>query len=91
MSVVDDKLLKSSIKLVKFMDKEADKLLPQEIVDVVKLHSKLAVGSAWIPIPGADIAAGAATIWGMYVRINNKIRIAFRRKCNEINWIWCSY
>ena len=71
MSVVDDKLLKSSIKLVKFMDKEADKLLPQEIVDVVKLHSKLAVGSAWIPIPGADIAAGAATIWGMYVRINN--------------------
>ena len=41
MSVVDDKLLKSSIKLVKFMDKEADKLLPQEIVDVVKLHSKI--------------------------------------------------
>ena len=77
MSVVDEKLLRSSFNLVKLLDKEADKLLPQEIVEVVKLHSKLAVGSAWIPIPGADIAAGAATIWGMYVRINNKIGLPF--------------
>ena len=53
------------------------KSLPQEIVDVVKLHSKLAVGSAWIPVPGADMAAGAASIWGMYIRINNKIDLSF--------------
>ena len=37
----------------------------------------MAVGSAWIPIPGADVAAGAAAIWGMYVRINNKLSIPF--------------
>lgn len=69
----EDKILKVAIKLAGFLDKNADKMLPKEIVGVVKLHSKLAVGSAWIPIPGADVAAGAATIWGMYVRINNKI------------------
>lgn len=74
---VDDKLLKNAHKLVELMDKTADKVLPQEIVDVVKLHSKIAVGSAWIPIPGADIAAGAATIWGMYIRINSKLGIPF--------------
>ena len=55
----DQKLLKMSIKLVKLFDKMADESLPRQIVDVVKLHSKLAVGSAWIPVPGADIAAGA--------------------------------
>ena len=54
-------LLKTSIKLVKLLDKGADTMLPQQIVDVVKLHSKLALGSAWIPVPGADVAAGAAS------------------------------
>lgn len=76
--MVDEELLSVAKELVKLMDKEADKLLPKEIVDVVKLHSKLAVGSAWIPVPGADIAAGAANIWGMYIRINNKINIPFK-------------
>lgn len=74
---IDGKLLKSSVKLVKLMDKAADQALPSEIAGVVKLHSKLAVGAAWVPIPGADIVAGAATIWGMYVRINNKLGIPF--------------
>lgn len=74
---VDEKLLKSAVKLVQLMDKTADKNLPQEIANVVKLHSKLAVGSSFIPVPGADIAAGAASIWGMYVRINSKLGIPF--------------
>ena len=68
-------LMHVAIELVKILDKTADSTLPKEIVDVVKLHSKLAVGSAWIPIPGADVAAGAANIWGMYARINGKIGI----------------
>jgi len=63
-------------KLMGHMDNVADQVIPQQIVDVVKLHSKLAVGSAWIPIPGADMAAGAASIWGMYIRINNKIGLS---------------
>ena len=47
--------------------------MPQEIADVVKLHAKIVVGSAWIPVPGADVAAGAANIWTMYLRINSKL------------------
>lgn len=66
-------LYEAATALVDALDKSAEKLLPQEIVDVVTLHSKLAVGSSIIPIPGVDVAAGATTIWGMYIRINNKI------------------
>lgn len=73
----DKSLLKMAIKLVKALDKTADETLPQQIVDVVKLHSKLAVGSAWIPVPGVDVAASAASIWGMYARINGKIDLPF--------------
>ena len=47
---IDGKLLSSSYKLVKLMDKTADNNLPRDIADVVKLHSKLAVGSALIPV-----------------------------------------
>lgn len=68
-------LIHVSVELVKLLDKTADATLPTQIVDVVKLHSKLAVGSAWIPVPGADVAAGAANIWSMYARINNKVDI----------------
>lgn len=71
-------LVDVAYNLVQLMDKGADTYLPQEIVDVVKLHSKLAVGSAWIPVPGADVAAGAANIWGMYIRINNKINLPLK-------------
>lgn len=71
-------ILRTSIKLVKLLDKGADSMLPRQIVDVVKLHSKLALGSAWIPIPGVDMAAGAASIWGMYIRINNKIGVTVK-------------
>lgn len=70
-------LLKAAVKLCGLMNKAADSALPDEIAGVVKLHSGLAVGSAWIPIPGADVAAGAANIWGMYVRINKKLGIPF--------------
>ena len=70
---IDARLLDTAVELCKFLDKQADKLLPQEIAGVVKTHSKLAVASAWVPIPGADVAAGAVTIWTMYGRINSKI------------------
>ena len=56
---IDKKLLESCQDLVQYMDMAADACLPQEIANVVKLHSKLAVGAAWIPVPGADMAAGA--------------------------------
>lgn len=59
--------------LVEALDKEAEQYLPKQIVDVVTLHSKIAVGAAWIPVPGLDVAAAAGNIWTMYVRINNKL------------------
>lgn len=71
-------LLNEARALVQAMDKAADASLPKEIVDVVKLHSKIAVGSAWIPVLGADVAAGAANIWTMYGRINNKIDLPIK-------------
>lgn len=74
---VERKLISAAVKLVQMLDKTADENLPKELADVVKLHSKLAVGSAWIPVPGADVAAGAAVIWGMYARINSKLNIPF--------------
>lgn len=70
-------LLHAAHALVEALDKAADNALPQEIADVVKLHAKLAVGSAFIPVPGADIAAGATNIWTMYLRINGKIGMKF--------------
>ena len=74
---VNQILLDNAKRLVKLLDLIADNTLPQQIVDIVKTHAKLAVGSAWIPVPGVDIAASAASIWGMYVRINNKINLPF--------------
>ena len=66
-------MLHAAYELVQSLDKMTDDSLPQEIADVVKLHAKLAVGSAWVPVPGADVAAGAVNIWSMYLRINGKI------------------
>lgn len=71
-------LYEAAVALVTVLDKTAEQLLPQEIVDVVKLHSKLAVGSAMIPVPGADVAAGAANIWTMYGRVNSKVGISIK-------------
>ena len=71
-------LYEAAVALVTVLDKTAEQLLPQEIVDVVKLHSKLAVGSALIPVPGADVAAGAANIWTMYGRVNSKVGISIK-------------
>ena len=72
-SIMSAHLLHIAVKLVEAMDKGKEEALPQEIADVVKLHAKIAVGSAWIPVPGADVAAGAANIWTMYLRINSKL------------------
>lgn len=66
-------LLHACKELLIAFDKAADDVYPSQIADVVKLHSKLAVASAWVPIPGADVAAGAVNIWSMYLRLNKKI------------------
>jgi len=78
MKSANTELYEAAAALVTVLDKTAEQLLPQEIVDVVKQHSKLAVGSALTPVPGADVAAGAANIWTMYGRVNSKVGINIR-------------
>ena len=78
----DDILEKSAEQLVKTlayreMDKIVDKHLPQELSNIVKLHSKIAAGAGFIPLPGAGLVVAAGNIWTMYGRINSKLNIPF--------------
>jgi len=66
------------LSVVKKTDEFADKIYPEDIVGIVKLHAKLATASALIPIPGVDLIASATSIWSMYVRLNNKLEIPFK-------------
>lgn len=70
-------LLKSAIELTQALNKAVDENLPERLAGIVKLHSGLAVGSAFVPIPGLDIAAAGANIWTMYVRINKELDLPF--------------
>lgn len=49
----------------------------EDIVKCVKLHAGIAVGAAWIPIGGLDLAALTGNVWTMYVRINKLLGIPF--------------
>jgi uncharacterized protein (DUF697 family) len=70
-------ILEAALHLTKVMNKVADTALPEKLVGIVKLHAGLAVGSAFIPVPGADLAASAANIWTMYIRINKELDLPF--------------
>jgi len=59
------------------LDKAANKQLPGDLSDIVKTHAKIAIASAFVPVPGADMAAAATNIWTMYVRINNALDLPF--------------
>ena len=59
------------------LNKLANKILPDDIVKIVKKHAKIAVAVAFIPIGGLDIAAATTNIWTMYVKINNALGIKF--------------
>lgn len=79
-----DGLVKAATTLIEVLEKAdnlADQVYPEEIVNIVKLHAKLATASALIPIPGVDLVASATSIWSMYVRLNNKLEIPFQEKC----------
>ena len=70
-------LMEAAYNLAVAADRTTDSAVHEEIAQIVKLHAKIAVASAWIPIPGADFAALAANTWTMYVRINKKIDVPF--------------
>jgi uncharacterized protein (DUF697 family) len=58
-------------------DKATDGAVHEDVAKIVKLHAKIAIASAFIPVPGADIAAMATNTWTMYVRINKALGIPF--------------
>jgi len=70
-------LVKLAYQLSVAAGRASDAAVHKKISDIVKLHAKIGVGAAWIPVPGADIAALAANTWTMYVRINKTIGIPF--------------
>ena len=73
----EGQLLKSAIDLAKALSDAVDEKLPVKLAGIVKTHAALAVGSAFVPIPGADMAAAAANVWAMYVRINRELHLPF--------------
>lgn len=73
----DSELMRTAFELAKAVHDSADDHLPGKLAGIVKLHAGLAVGAAIIPVPGADMAAAAANIWTMYVRINNELNMPF--------------
>lgn len=73
----DKHLVDAAIKLTEALNWIADESLPGKLAGIVKLHAVIAVGSALIPIPGADVAAATANIWTMYVRINRESGLPF--------------
>ena len=76
-----DTLTKAAAELlavVKFADDTSEQIYPEDIADIVKLHSKIATGAALIPIPGVDALVGASAIWTMYGRINGCLGISLK-------------
>ncbi|MDM1442642.1 hypothetical protein Q2490_08010 [Myroides odoratimimus] len=71
------KLLTAAYKLVSSAEDITTRVLPEDLVDIVKWHARFAIGAAFIPIPGVDLLGSASAIWGMYARINSKIGIKF--------------
>lgn len=75
---LEGRLVDAAVELAKAANKQADAALPPKIAGIVKTHAALGVASAFIPIPGVDMAAAAAVIWGMYIRINNELNMPFQ-------------
>lgn len=78
--MLDNLVLKTSIKLVKSLNKATDESLPNKLADIVKFHTKGATAgalAATIPAIGAIIPflTSAGFIWSMYARINKEIGI----------------
>lgn len=70
-------LLQAAHELTKALNAAVDDNLPDKLAGIVKLHAGLGVGAAFIPVPGADLAAASANTWTMYVRINKELDLPF--------------
>ena len=69
----EKQLLRTAVILSNELTQAIDKSLPERLAEIVKTHAWIAVGCAFLPIPGLDLIAAAANIWTMYARINKKV------------------
>lgn len=74
----DFTLIQNCMKAAEMVSGAADSHLPGKLADIVKTHAGIAVAAAFIPIPGADVAAAGANIWTMYYKINKELGISFK-------------
>jgi uncharacterized protein (DUF697 family) len=72
-------LIETAYQLATAADKAVDDAVHKDIAQIVKFHAKVGLAAAWIPAPGADLAAVGANIWTMYVRINKALGIPFSK------------
>lgn len=70
-------ITRATVMVVQNIDKSIRNELPDEIINTIQTHATIAVGAAWIPVGGLDVAALTGNIWTMYVRINKKLGISF--------------
>ena len=77
MSSHTNHVLHAAGELCKAMNETVDEHMPEKLAGIVKTHSAIAVGTALVPIPIADVAAAVTNIWTMYVRINKEVNIPF--------------
>jgi len=76
-------LIQAAYDLAVVADKATDAAVHKRVADIVKLHAKIAIASAWIPIPGADLAAMGTNTWTMYARINRTLGIPFSENLSK--------
>ncbi len=69
----EKQLLRTAVNLSNELSQAIDKSLPERLAKIVKTHAWIAVGCAFLPIPGLDLIAAAANIWTMYARINKEV------------------
>ena len=72
-----NKLLLSSaeILIAKTINSQAKKIMPEQLVDIVNKHSKLAAGAGAVPVPGVDLVLGGAATTKMYKDINKMMAV----------------
>ncbi|MGB5636435.1 MAG: hypothetical protein WBM44_19915 [Waterburya sp.] len=77
MSSIEHVLAHKAAEVCEEVELFGDGAKAHELSNIIKQHALLATGSAMIPVPGADLAAMAATVWTMYVRINEAVGVSF--------------
>lgn len=70
------KEIEKYMKGEEYMHLFGDSEKAKELEHIVVQHALLGSAAAFIPVPGADVAAIVGIIWTMYARINNAVGVS---------------